>query len=138
MNGRLKLYCNTNQLAILRDFLMKILQNTGLGEIEKHQVILAVEEVCANLMIHTHACNPKSFFNVSAALNEEKVIFEIVDMGQGFNILEYQEPELTEVVKTKRKGGLGIILVKKIMDKIEFESSEHKSTCRLIKQLKSK
>lgn len=138
MNGRLKLYCNTNQLAILRDFLMKTLQNTGLGEIEKHQVILAVEEVCANLMIHTHSCNPNSFFNVSATLNEEKVIFEIVDMGQGFNLLEYQEPELAEVIKTKRKGGLGIILVKKIMDKIEFESSEQKSTCRLIKQLKSK
>lgn len=138
MNGRLKLYCNTNQLAILRDFLMKTLQNTGLGEIEKHQVILAVEEVCANLMIHTHSCNPNSFFNVSATLNEEKVIFEIVDMGQGFNLLEYQEPELAEVIKTKRKGGLGIILVKKIMDKIEFESNEQKSTCRLIKQLKSK
>lgn len=138
MNGRLKLYCNTNQLAVLRDFLMKTLQNTGLGEIEKHQVILAVEEVCANLMIHTHSCNPNSFFNVSATLNEEKVIFEIVDMGQGFNLLEYQEPELAEVIKTKRKGGLGIILVKKIMDKIEFESSEQKSTCRLIKQLKSK
>ncbi|RZS95046.1 ATP-binding protein [Cecembia calidifontis] len=138
MIERLKLYCNTNQLAILRDFLTKTLQGTGLGEIEKHQVILAVEEVCANLMIHSHACNPNSFINVSALLNEEEVIFEIVDMGQGFNILEYQEPELTEVVKTKRKGGLGIMLVKKIMDRIEFESNGQKNTCRLIKQLKSK
>ncbi len=33
----------------------------------------------------------------------------------------------------KRKGGLGIILVKKIMDEIEFESENGTNTCRLIK-----
>ncbi|WP_331528505.1 ATP-binding protein [Cecembia rubra] len=125
-------------MAILRDFLTKTLQDTGMGDIEKHQVILAVEEVCANLMIHSHLCNPNSFISVRAVLHEEEVVFEIVDMGQGFNILEYQEPELAEVVKTKRKGGLGIMLVKKIMDRIEFETNGQKNTCRLIKILKSK
>jgi serine/threonine-protein kinase RsbW len=42
------------------------------------------------------------------------------------------------VIKSKRKGGLGIILVKRIMDKIEFESIQNKNICRLYKILKSK
>jgi serine/threonine-protein kinase RsbW len=70
--------------------------------------------------------------------SKELLIFEIRDFGQGFNILEYQEPEISFVMKTKRKGGLGIILVKRIMDKIEFETKANINICRLHKILKSK
>lgn len=134
----LKLYCDTHQLANLRDFLSNTLEETGLNEIEIHQLILAVEEVCANMIIHSHSCDPETYINLKTEISDEEIIFEITDMGKGFNILEYQEPEIAEVVKTKRKGGLGIMLVKKIMDKIEFESNGVKNTCRLIKDLKSK
>jgi serine/threonine-protein kinase RsbW len=37
------------------------------------------------------------------------------------------------VIGEKRKGGIGILLVKKIMDEIEFESKNGENTCRLIK-----
>lgn len=138
MKDKLKLYCNTGQLVVLRNFLEKILNDTPLSEIERHQVILAVEEVCANLIIHSHACNPTTYIELKTRILDGQAIFEIMDFGEGFNILEYQEPEITQVIKTKRKGGLGIMLVKKIMDKIEFESNGTKNTCRLFKELKSK
>lgn len=138
MKDKLKLYCNTGQLVILRNFLEKILDDTPLSEIERHQVILAVEEVCANLIIHSHACNPTTYIELKTRILDGQAIFEIMDFGEGFNILEYQEPEISQVIKTKRKGGLGIMLVKKIMDKIEFESNGTKNTCRLFKELKSK
>jgi serine/threonine-protein kinase RsbW len=138
MSSMLKLYCNTNQLVYLREFLDQTLQSTLMCEIDQHQVILAVEEVCANLIIHSHSCNPSSFIEIMTEISEDQAIFEINDFGQGFNILEYQEPELSHVIKSKRKGGLGIMLVKKIMDKIEFESNGTKNTCRLFKNLKSK
>lgn len=138
MSHEIKLYCNTDQLAILRQFLDSILQDTPLSEVEQHQVILAVEEVCANLMIHSHGCNASESIDLNAKIEDKNLIVEIKDFGQGFNILEYQEPEISHVVRTKRKGGLGIILVKKIMDKIEFESNGSKNICRLFKALKSK
>ena len=138
MSRKLRLYCNTNQLVYLREFLDQTLQSTPLGEIDQHQVILAVEEVCANLIIHSHSCNHTSFIEVVSEISNDQAIFEIYDFGQGFNILEYREPELSHVVKSKRKGGLGIMLVKKIMDKIEFETNGTKNTCRLFKNLKSK
>ncbi|MFD2200006.1 ATP-binding protein [Shivajiella indica] len=138
MSNKLRLYCNTNQLVYLREFLDKTLHATPLGEVEQHQVILAVEEICANLIIHSHSCNPASFIEIMTKISNEHAVFEIYDFGQGFNILEYQEPDLTHVIKSKRKGGLGIMLVKKIMDKIEFESNGTKNTCRLFKNLKSK
>lgn len=134
----LKLYCDIKRLAELRSFLDSILQKSGLTDIEQHQVILAVEEVCSNLIIHSHDCNPVEFIDLEVYLGETLLKFEIRDFGAGFNILEYQEPEISHVVKSKRKGGLGIILVKRIMDKIEFETKNNINICRLYKNLKSK
>ncbi|AFL83333.1 anti-sigma regulatory factor (Ser/Thr protein kinase) [Belliella baltica DSM 15883] len=138
MRHELKLYCDTTRLADLRIFLSEILQSTSLSEIEQHQVTLAVDEVCANLIIHSHGCNVEEFIQIGVEKDAGILKIEIRDSGEGFNITEYREPEITHVKKAKRKGGLGIILVKKIMDKIEFESSGKQNTCRLFKNLKSK
>ncbi|WP_373497543.1 ATP-binding protein [Aquiflexum sp.] len=138
MKHELKLYCDTTRLSELRNFLGDILEDTSLTEVDQHQVILAVEEVCANLIIHSHDCNPKECIDLTVKKSADLMIFEIRDFGQGFNILEYQEPDISFVMKSKRKGGLGIILVKRIMDKIEFETKANINICRLFKILKSK
>lgn len=138
MNQFLKLPCETGQLATLRQFLDRILKGTPLSETEQMQVILAVEEVAANLIIHSHSCNPEQTIDLHVITAPTELCFEIKDKGESFNLLDYQEPELEEVIKTKRKGGLGIMLVKKIMDRIEFESNGLQNTCRLIKLLNSK
>mgnify|MGYP005750771797 FL=1 len=137
MNHRLNISCQTSALSELRNFLKKSLQQYSLSEIDRHQVTLAVEEVCANLIIHSHGCNPQDKINLEIKDAPEKIIFEISDQGEAFNILEYEAPDLKKVILDKRKGGLGIILVKKIMDEIEFESNNGTNTCRLIKWFRS-
>jgi serine/threonine-protein kinase RsbW len=138
MRDELKLNCEKSRLSELRDFLTDVLTDAKLSEINKNQIILAVEEVCANLIIHSHACNPKDSITLDVTQDRQKIIFEIKDSGKAFNLLEYKEPRLSDVIKEKRKGGLGIILVKKIMDSIEFESAGNQNICRLTKCLKSK
>lgn len=138
MRDELKLYCQKSKLSELRLFLTDVLWDIRLSEIQKNQVILAVEEVCANLIIHSHACNPEDSIMLDVTKDRNKIIFEIKDFGEAFNLLEYQEPLLADVIKEKRKGGLGIILVKKIMDSIEFETTGSQNTCRLTKCLNSK
>jgi|TARA_R100000365_G_C2747314_1_gene77104 serine/threonine-protein kinase RsbW len=101
------------------------------------QVTLAVEEVCANLIIHSHSCNEEDHIVLSVEKDAEKLIFEIKDEGEAFNLLDYEMPDLKKVISEKRKGGLGIILVRKIMDEIEFESDRGINTCRLIKLFRS-
>lgn len=138
MRDELKIYCEKSKLSELRHFLSDILLDTKLSEINKNQVILAVEEVCANLIIHSHACNPNDSIQLDVTKDNYKIIFEIKDSGKAFNILDYKVPQLADVIKEKRKGGLGIILVRKIMDSIEFESTANQNICRLTKCLKSK
>jgi serine/threonine-protein kinase RsbW len=137
MKHRLNIACQTSALSELRSFLQRSLVGVSLSEIEKHQVTLAVEEVCANLIIHSHDCNPQDYIQLEIQDSAQKLIFEISDQGKAFNILTYEAPDLKKVMVEKRKGGLGIILVKKIMDEIEFESENGTNTCRLIKWFRS-
>lgn len=137
MKYRLNIACQTSALSELRTFLQQALNEVRLNEMEKHQVTLAVEEVCANLIIHSHGCNPKDNIQLEIRNSDQKLIVEISDQGKAFNILNYETPDLKKVMVEKRKGGLGIILVKKIMDEIEFESENGTNTCRLIKWFRS-
>lgn len=138
MKHELNLPCEKRRLGDLRVFLTGILSSIGLSEVVQNQLILAVEEVCANLIIHSHGCNPQDQILLKVSTSNGKIVFEIIDSGQAFNILEYQAPELSDVIKEKRKGGLGILLVRKIMDKIEFETKNSQNVCRLVKKLNSK
>ena len=137
MKYQVDISCQTSALANLRAFIQSSLENYALSEIDRHQVTLAVEEVCANLIIHSHGCNPKDQIHLEIKDSEEKLIVEISDQGEAFNLLEYEMPDIQKVMVEKRKGGLGIILVRKIMDEIEFESKDGVNTCRLIKWISS-
>lgn len=133
MKYQLKIYCKTTALADLRSFLQTTLSELNLSDKDQHQLTLAVEEVCANLIIHSHQCNGSDQIKLEVKESPDKLIFEITDKGKAFNLLDYEVPDLKKVISEKRKGGLGIILVKTIMDEIEFESNKGKNTCRLIK-----
>ncbi len=137
MEQRITIYCQTTALAELRDFLRGTLTMPFLSENDKLQLILAVEEVCANLIIHSHGCNAKDHIDLEVKESPGKLVFEITDKGKAFNLLDYEIPDLNKVKGEKRKGGLGIILVKRIMDEIEFESAKGTNTCRLIKWFQS-
>jgi len=137
MNYRYKVKCNKDKLKEIREFVTGVLQEYALTEVEINKLVLAVDEVCANLIIHSYNCDPHESIELSIDVKENDCItFEIIDRGLGFNICNYKEPSLTEVVKKKKKGGIGLMLVKRIMDEIEFRKETGQSVCKLSKKIK--
>lgn len=130
-----KTNCKRERLKEIRHFVAEALTDIGLSEIDAHKVILAVDEVCANLIIHSNKCNPSECLEVFIEDHgKEGVLFEIIDYGIGFNYNNYKEPNLEEIIRKRKKGGLGIMLVKNIMDTVEFKNEENKNICRMIKK----
>lgn len=137
MNHHLDISCKKDNLTIIRQFVSDSLSQYEISEIEKHKLVLAIDEVCANLIIHANKCDAKESLVVDLNVDpHEKVTFTIMDSGTGFDITQYQEPSINEIISSKRKGGLGLMLVKRIMDQIEFTTEKNHNICKLIKQLK--
>lgn len=135
MNYKYKVKCKKNKLKEIREFVTGVLQTYALTEIEINKMVLAVDEVCANLIIHSYNCDPKETIELSIDVENDCITFEIIDRGLGFNICNYKEPTLTEVVKEKKKGGIGLMLVRRIMDDIEFRRETGQSVCKLSKKI---
>ncbi len=135
MEYRFKVSCSKNKLGEIREFIKQVLDTHKVPELEKNTIVLAVDEVCANLIIHSHNCNPREQLELKVDINGKNVTFDIIDKGIGFNIENYKEPSLNDIVKQKKKGGIGLMLVKRIMDEIEFIQGEQSNVYRLHKKL---
>ena len=136
MNYQYNIGCSLSNLKGIREFIRNSLKDQGIPEIEMAAIILALDEMCSNLMIHAHHCNPDHLLELHIDVpTKGKLIFEIIDDGNVFNINQFHSDNIDDLVHEKRKGGLGIRLVKSIMDTIEYTSREGKNICRLTKQI---
>jgi serine/threonine-protein kinase RsbW len=134
MNYKYNVGCSIENLKGVRDFIRASLKQHGVPDLEISEVVLALDEMCSNLMIHAHHCNPHDLFELHIKVEgNTPVVFEIIDDGTVFDINKFSEPGLDSIVHEKRKGGLGIRLVKTIMDKVEYQKREGKNICRLVK-----
>ncbi len=134
MNFNLKVYCEKTRLKDIRDFITEKLKAYSRNELEINQMVLAVDEVCANLIIHSNYCNADEAIYLQVIVEKKGVTFEISDEGKKFDFTDYKEPSIQEVVTAKKKGGIGLMLVKRIMDKVEFSSENDRNKCVLFKK----
>ena len=136
MQYKLSIGCNKSNLLKIRNFVSEALEGVQLKEVESYKIVLAVDEVCANMIIHSNQCNPTKKIDIQIDLRPtEKIVFIIKDKGIHFDIKKYSEPSIDEIVSSKRKGGVGLMLVKRIMDRIEFSTEKNYNICRLTKNL---
>lgn len=130
-----KFPCVKDRLSDIRVFLSDVLTRHSIPDVEQNALILAVDEVCANLIIHSHQCNPDEHIELKVDVKDgSEITFEIKDKGTGFNIAAYEEPSISDIVKQKRKGGIGLMLVRRIMDEIELVKGKNQNIYRLHKK----
>lgn len=135
MKRRYKVGCSIENLKGIREFIRSALQPSGLNEMQISELVLAVDEASSNLMIHAHQCNPDDLFELTVEVKNDRIIFELVDEKNVFDMNAFTAPTLGELISEKRKGGLGIRLVKSIMDAIEYDHRDGCKVCRLIKKI---
>lgn len=133
MKNSIQIYCARENLVEVRNFITESLTNTTLTDIEVNTLVLAVDEVCANIMIHSAGCDNTKSFQVIADISQKQATFEILYKGVGYDLRNHKMPKLIDIIKTKRKGGVGLLLVNKIMDKIDFIPNTNGNIIRLIK-----
>ena len=136
MHYQYNIGCSLNNLKGIRDFIRESLKGHDVTEVAMNEIVLAIDEMCSNLMIHAHHCNPEHMLELHIQVPKKgNLIFEIVDDGSVFDINHFNEPDLDNLVQEKRKGGLGIRLVKSIMDNVEYLHRGGKNVCRLTKRV---
>ena len=95
---------------------------------------LALEEAVTNVMLYAYP-NGHGRVLVEAMKEADRLTFTISDSGIPFDPTKQEEPDLTLAAEERQIGGLGIHLVRQIMDEISYERKDNKNILTLVKQL---
>jgi serine/threonine-protein kinase RsbW len=98
---------------------------------------LAVDEVVANFIIHANGEDANQFLDLLLVLADHHLDIEIEDHGSNLFLPlgKVANPDLRAYIQQGRKGGMGMALVSRIMDQVEFFERNSHTVCHLSKTL---
>lgn len=130
----LSVKASTGQIATVRNFVAQHALNFGFNENEVENIRLAVDEAFTNII--KHAYNYDSSKSVDIKLQRQGNLFSIsmYDHGEPFDTSNYSIPNVQQQIKAKKRGGVGVYLIKQLMDTIDYNRYEDVNEIRMIKK----
>ena len=123
---KLRISSSTENLEIIREFINNIASKAGFSEENVDQIELAVDEACTNVIKHAYKYSDKRMLDISVMLDNEKMEIIIMDKGAGFNPEKLPVPNLEKYMRVAKAGGLGIHLMRTLMDEVNFSMNPGK------------
>ena len=96
---------------------------------------LAMDEVLTNVIRYAYDDGAEHEITVRIACGEHALVLEIEDDGRPFNPLEVSTPDTASSLTKRAIGGLGIHLVRSVMDRVEYRRHDDKNVLRMAKKL---
>ena len=98
------------------------------------QVALALEEAFVNVANYAYG-DKHGTLDYSISVLEGKLCFTLSDSGIPFDPLAKKDPDVSLSIEERQIGGLGIFMVKKLMDDVQYEYRDGKNILTLYKKL---
>ena len=104
------------------DFINGFLEKKDMNIKIISQIDIAVDEICSNIFNYAYK-DKKGQVLVEISYQDKMVTIRFVDTGVKFNPLEKEDPDVNLSLQERKIGGLGIYLVKQLMDDVKYEYS---------------
>lgn len=123
-----------NNLEQICDFVTECATNAGLDESEVYAVQLAVDEASTNIIEHGYGGECPSRIDVTCEILEDGLKVTLYDDAQPFDPTAVPEPETNVPLEELKPRGLGIYLMRKMMDEVKYQPTpDQGNTLTMIK-----
>lgn len=118
-------------------FIEQALDLRQAGTTTRNNVAVVLDELLSNIANYGYKDKEPGMISLRYSYDDLKMIFklEIIDDGIEFNPLEALDPDLELDAKDRQIGGLGIFMVKNLVDDIQYEYKDNKNVLVLFKKL---
>jgi anti-sigma regulatory factor (Ser/Thr protein kinase) len=117
------------------DFVASCAQKQGLDSRSINRIELATDEALVNIFNYAYSdCGGD--VEISCMIDHNAMfVIEITDSGVPFNVLDAPDPDIAADIEQRKIGGLGIFMIKKIMDDVQYrrESGKNYLTLKVFK-----
>ncbi|MCL2010473.1 MAG: ATP-binding protein [Synergistaceae bacterium] len=101
----------------------------------RFQIDTAVEEIFMN--IANYAYKPAEGYVTIRISAEEKILIRFEDSGKPYNPLEQASPDLDKPVMARKIGGLGVFMVRQLMDEVAYTRADNKNVLTMTKKIEN-
>lgn len=131
----LSVEASTEHLAEVRDFVAAHAESIGLNQKDISEIRLAVDEAFTNIIKHAYKNTPTKKVNIEIGSDAERLWISLIDEGKSFDPSSYNEPDLIRRIKEKKRGGMGVYLIRKLMDQVQYSRKGETNEIRMVKNL---
>ena len=135
LDETLTLKNDVRQVKLLNEFIKSVAEQLGMDASLAKKLRLAVEEAVVNVIDYAYPPGIEGDITVRAMANSQRLKLIISDEGTPFDPTEKALADTTLSAEERPVGGLGILLVRKLMDSINYEYIDGKNVLTLRKNL---
>jgi serine phosphatase RsbU (regulator of sigma subunit)/anti-sigma regulatory factor (Ser/Thr protein kinase) len=95
---------------------------------------LVIEEACTNIIRHGYRDIKGGEISIKAIIRQQSLTIVISDQGISYDPRQAQTPDLEKYIQIGKKGGLGIFMMRKLMDDVQYNITSRGNELRLTKQ----
>lgn len=120
-NITVELKNNISETERLSQIVSDFSEANGLSIGDSYALNLSLEEILTNVISYGYEDNNEHTITIRISLKDKELIAEVEDDGKPFNPLEAPEPDIEKPLEDRPVGGLGIHLVRNLMDGLEYK-----------------
>ena len=106
----------------MRNFVGEIAGRSGFDAKEIYSIQLATDEAASNIIEHAYENTSKGFIEIACGMNGNSLLITLHDHGKSFDPSSVAPPNLKASLSERQIGGLGIYLMRKLMDEVHYET----------------
>ena len=120
-------------LIQVRDFIEHIGKKYHFHDKVVNSFKLVIDEACTNLIRHGYRDIKNGEIVIKAIIRRMSLTIVIIDQGVSYDPRQANTPDLANYVNIGKKGGLGILMMRKLMDDLQYSVTERGNEFRLTK-----
>jgi serine/threonine-protein kinase RsbW len=133
---QLTIKSQTEKLHNVREFVSDAARKAGFDDESTSKIALAVDEACTNIIKHAYQYAPDKDIEIGIKKNNGRFEIVITHQGKLFDPNSIKSPDMKEYLIHYRHGGLGMHLMRLLMDAVEYKViTSEKCEVHLMKKL---
>jgi serine/threonine-protein kinase RsbW len=110
-----------DQLDPIREFVARAARDAGMDDQDVYSVELCMDEACSNIIEHAYEGEVSGEIECTCDSDDDALTIIIRDHGRPFDPSSVPDPDLDAALADRPIGGLGVYLMRKLMDDVRFE-----------------
>ena len=132
LKEQLKVPARIEFLGELRDFVTKVGHRHGFSERVINAFKLSIDEAATNIIKHAYR-DWEGSITIRAIVKKNSLTIVLVDQGKYFDPRQVSDPDLQRYVDIGKKGGLGIFIMRRLLDEIDYRKTEEGNELWMVK-----